>query len=74
MFRTTSKKIALIAGAVVVLVAIISLYAKCKPMEESAQPITLLFFTPDGKMIMRQIGYVDAKHLIKFGEEALTRK
>jgi len=35
---------------------------------------SLLFFTPDGKMVMKQVGYVDGKHLIGFGEQALTRK
>lgn len=35
---------------------------------------SLLFFTPEGKLIMKQIGYVDAKKLIEFGEQALARK
>lgn len=35
---------------------------------------SLLFFTPQGKLIMKQIGYVDAKKLIEFGEQALAKK
>lgn len=35
---------------------------------------SLLFFTPEGKLIMKQVGYVDAKTLIELGEQALARK
>lgn len=35
---------------------------------------TLLFFTPEGKMVMKQIGYVDGKQLIEFGKQALAGK
>lgn len=35
---------------------------------------TLLFFTPEGKMVMKQIGYVDGEHLIEFGKQALAGK
>jgi thioredoxin-related protein len=35
---------------------------------------TLLFFTPEGKLIMKQIGYVDGKQLVEFGKQALARK
>jgi len=41
--------------------------------EVTAYP-SLLFFTPDGKMIMKKIGYVDGKHLVEFGEQALIKK
>lgn len=34
----------------------------------------LLFFTPEGKMILKQIGYVDGVHLVEFGKQALVRK
>ena len=34
----------------------------------------LLFFTPEGKMIMKQVGYVDGEHLVDFGKQALARK
>jgi thioredoxin 1 len=34
----------------------------------------LLFFTPEGTMIMKQIGYVDGKQLVEFGKQALTKK
>ena len=33
---------------------------------------TLLFFTPEGKMVMKQIGYVNGKQLIEFGKQALA--
>ena len=35
---------------------------------------TLLFFNPEGKMVMKQTGYVDEKQLITIGKEALMRK
>jgi len=35
---------------------------------------TLLFFTPEGKMVMKQIGYVDGKQLIEFGKHVLAGK
>jgi thioredoxin-related protein len=35
---------------------------------------TLLFFTPEGKMVMKQIGYVDGKQLVEFGKQALAGK
>lgn len=35
---------------------------------------TLLFFNPEGKMVMKQTGYVDEKQLINMGKEALMRK
>lgn len=35
---------------------------------------SLLFFTPEGKMVMKQVGYVDGKHLLEFGKQALARK
>lgn len=35
---------------------------------------TLLFFNSEGKMIMKQTGYVDEKQLINLGKEALIRK
>ncbi|WP_298734160.1 thioredoxin family protein [uncultured Chitinophaga sp.] len=34
----------------------------------------LLFFTPEGKMIMKQVGYIDGKQLLAFGKQALARK
>lgn len=34
----------------------------------------LLFFTPEGKMIMKHIGYVDGKQFVEFGKQALDRK
>jgi thioredoxin 1 len=34
----------------------------------------LLFFTPEGKLIMKQIGYIDGKQLVEFGKQALARK
>lgn len=35
---------------------------------------TLLFFTPEGKMVKKQIGFVDAEQLIEFGKQALAGK
>jgi thiol:disulfide interchange protein len=35
---------------------------------------TLLFFTPEGKMVMKQIGYVNGKQLVEFGKQALAGK
>jgi len=35
---------------------------------------TLLFFTPEGKMIMKQTGYMDGKQLIETGKQALAGK
>ena len=35
---------------------------------------TLLFFTPEGKMVMKQIGYVNGMQLIEFGKQALSGK
>ncbi|AEW00128.1 thiol reductase thioredoxin [Niastella koreensis] len=34
---------------------------------------TLLFFTPEGKMVMTQVGYVNGKQLIEFGKQALEK-
>jgi len=35
---------------------------------------TLLFFTPEGEMVMKQIGYVNGQQLIEFGKKALSAK
>lgn len=35
---------------------------------------SLLFFTPEGKMIMKQIGYIDGNQLVEFGKQALARQ
>ncbi|MEP6928353.1 MAG: thioredoxin family protein [Flavobacterium sp.] len=35
---------------------------------------SLLFFSPDGKMVLKQIGYLDGKKLIEFGKQALEKK
>ncbi|OQP45260.1 thiol reductase thioredoxin [Niastella yeongjuensis] len=35
---------------------------------------TLLYFTPEGKMVMKQVGYVDGQQLIEFGKQALAGK
>lgn len=35
---------------------------------------TLLFFTPEGKMVMKQVGYVNGMQLIEFGKQALAEK
>lgn len=35
---------------------------------------TLLFFTPDGKMVMKQIGFVNGKNLVEIGKEVLSKK
>lgn len=35
---------------------------------------TLLFFTPEGKMVMKQAGYVNAMQLIESGRQALAKK
>ena len=34
----------------------------------------LLLFTPEGKLIIKQIGYVDGKQLVEFGKQGLARK
>lgn len=34
----------------------------------------LLFFSPDGKMVLRNIGFVDANKLVEIGKEALAKK
>lgn len=41
--------------------------------EVTAYP-SLLFFSPEGKMVMKLVGFIDGKHLVEFGEQALTRK
>lgn len=41
--------------------------------EVTAYP-ALLFFSPEGKMVLRQTGYVDGKKLIEFGKQALEKK
>lgn len=35
---------------------------------------TLLYFTPEGKMIMKQTGYIDGNRLLDFGKQAIARK
>lgn len=35
---------------------------------------SLIFFKPDGKMALKQIGYVDGKNLIELGREAIAKK
>jgi thiol:disulfide interchange protein len=35
---------------------------------------SLIFFKPDGKMALKQIGYVDGKNLIELGQEAIAKK
>ena len=35
---------------------------------------TLLFFNSEGKMVMKQTGYVEEKKLISLGKEAIIRK
>jgi thioredoxin 1 len=34
----------------------------------------LLFFTPEGKLIMKQVGYIDGKQLLEMGRQALAKK
>lgn len=34
---------------------------------------TLLYFTPDGRMVMRQTGFVDSKRLLDLSKQALSR-
>lgn len=34
----------------------------------------LLFFSPDGKMVLKQVGYVDGKKLIDFGKQAMAKR
>ena len=41
--------------------------------EITAYP-TLLIFSPDGEIVMKQIGYVDGKKLIEFGRQALAKQ
>lgn len=41
--------------------------------EVTAYP-ALLFFSPEGKMVLRQMGYVDGKKLTEFGKQALEKK
>ncbi len=35
---------------------------------------TLLIFSPDGKIALKQIGYIDGKKLIEFGRQALAKQ
>ncbi|MBK1897331.1 thioredoxin family protein [Chryseobacterium paridis] len=35
---------------------------------------SLLFFSPDGKMTLKQIGYLDGKNLIELGQQAIAKK
>ncbi|MBT2623454.1 MULTISPECIES: thioredoxin family protein [Chryseobacterium] len=35
---------------------------------------SLIFFKPDGKMALKQIGYVDGKNLIELGQQAIAKK
>lgn len=35
---------------------------------------TLLYFTPDGKLLMKQIGFVDGKGLIEIGKQVFSLK
>ncbi len=44
-----------------------------KKWDVNAYP-TLLFFTPDGKMVMKQIGFVNGKNLVEIGKEVLSKK
>lgn len=41
--------------------------------EVTAYP-TLLFFSPSGKLLMRQVGFVNGDALIAFGEQARSRR
>lgn len=34
----------------------------------------LLFFDPDGNMVLMQIGYVDGRKLVEFGKQALAKR
>ncbi|SEL10440.1 thioredoxin family protein [Parapedobacter koreensis] len=34
----------------------------------------LLFFTPEGKMVLKQVGYVDGKKLVEIGQQALAKQ
>lgn len=34
---------------------------------------TLLFFNPDGKLIMRRVGYIDGDKLVDFGRQARSK-
>lgn len=34
---------------------------------------TLLFFTPQGKLVLKKIGFVDGKQLIEFADKALNK-
>jgi thioredoxin 1 len=35
---------------------------------------TLLFFSPDGKMVLKQVGYVDGEKLIDFGKQVVAKR
>lgn len=35
---------------------------------------TLLFFTPEGKLVMKQVGFVDGKRLREIEKQSLTKK
>lgn len=35
---------------------------------------TLLFFNPQGELVMKNLGFVNGKQLIEFGEQALMKK
>lgn len=41
--------------------------------EITAYP-TLLFFTPDGKIVLKQVGYIDGKKLFQLGQQALGKR
>jgi len=35
---------------------------------------TLLFFSPEGKLVARELGFVEGKELVKIGKKALLKK
>ncbi len=41
--------------------------------EVTAYP-TLLFFSPEGKLLMRQVGFVNGNKLVDFGKQAMVKK
>lgn len=41
--------------------------------EVTAYP-TLLFFSPEGKLLMRQVGFVNGDKLVEFGKQAMAKR
>lgn len=44
-----------------------------KQWEVEAYP-TLLFFDPSGKMVLKQVGFVNGEQLINFGQQVMIKK